>query len=77
MVSPVSPSGDIARDLAESAGRSLRAIEQVLAEALSRHPHDQVRVLQALGAALLLAQDARHQNDELREIIYAARRRGG
>lgn len=49
--------------------------QTVLAEALSRHPHDTVRLLQAIGAALLLAQDARHMNDELKAIIYAERRR--
>jgi hypothetical protein len=48
----------------------------VAAEVLSRHPQDNNKLVQALGAVMLLAQDGRHTNDELLSIIVAARRRG-
>ena len=50
-------------------------LEAALAEALSRHAHDNRRLLSAIGAALLEAQQARQANAVVLDIIYAERRR--
>jgi hypothetical protein len=59
----------------EETGRHITRLEAALAEALSRHAHDNRRLLSAIGAALLEAQQARQANAVVLDIIYAERRR--
>ncbi len=75
MASPLEGSGEVSRRIAEDTGRHIRHVEKLLAEALSRHPHDNERLLQAIGAALLEAQAARHLNVETQVILSDEHRR--
>ena len=77
MATPLGASGDEALRIAEETGRYIRCVEKALAEALSHHPHDRERLVAAIGAALLSAQETRHLNGETQELIRDERRRRG
>ena len=75
MATTLSDSGDTIRDQAEEAGKRLLAAKELVMEMLIKAPVEPREVMRFAGRVLQELEEASAANEQVKAIIYEARRR--